>query len=64
MTLWLGQDGFDYSFQADYKDLWQKEIEGIREVASHDPDCNISIEYKPNEPRAYSCVINVPYFKP
>ena len=59
MTLWLGQDGFDYSFQADYKDLWQKEIEGIREVASHDPDCNISIEYKPNEPRAYSLLSNL-----
>ena len=59
MTLWLGQDGFDYSFQADYKDLWQKEIEGIREVASHDPDCNISIEYKPNDPRAYSLLSNL-----
>ena len=32
MTLWLGQDGFDYSFQTDYKTLWQNEIEGIREV--------------------------------
>ena len=60
MTLWLGQDGFDYSFQADYKDIWQKEIEGIREVALHDPECNISIEYKPNEPRAYSLLSNLP----
>ena len=59
MTLWLGQDGFDYSFQADYKDLWQKEIEGLYEVASHDPECNISIEYKPNEPRAYSILSNL-----
>jgi len=54
MTLWLGQDGFDYSFQADYARLWADEIEGIREVAEHDPDCLISIEYKPNEPRSYS----------
>ena len=23
MTLWLGQDGFDYGFQADYKKIWQ-----------------------------------------
>ncbi|RVB77501.1 MULTISPECIES: sugar phosphate isomerase/epimerase family protein [unclassified Mesorhizobium] len=54
MTLWLGQDGFDYAFQADYATLWQHEIDGIREVAVHDPDCEISLEYKPNEPRSYS----------
>ena len=54
MTLWLGQDGFDYAFQADYARLWAEEIDGIREVAEHDPDCLISIEYKPNEPRSYS----------
>jgi xylose isomerase len=54
MTIWLGQDGFDYAFQADYQTLWQHEIDGIREVCAHDPDCLISIEYKPNEPRSYS----------
>jgi len=54
MTLWLGQDGFDYAFQADYARLWADEIEGIREVAAHDPDCLVSIEYKPNEPRSFS----------
>lgn len=54
MTLWLGQDGFDYSFQCDYAALWDDEISGIAEVAAHDADCLISIEYKPNEPRAYS----------
>ncbi|KQZ62118.1 xyla [Rhizobium sp. Root149] len=54
MTLWLGQDGFDYAFQADYQRLWDYEIDGIREVCQHDPECLISIEYKPNEPRSYS----------
>lgn len=54
MTLWLGQDGFDYGFQCDYAALWANEIAGIAEVAAHDPDCLISIEYKPNEPRAFS----------
>ena len=54
MTLWLGQDGFDYAFQADYAKLWADEIDGIREVALHDPECLVSIEYKPNEPRSYS----------
>ena len=54
MTLWLGQDGFDYAFQVDYARLLDHEVEGIREVALHDPECLISIEYKPNEPRSFS----------
>lgn len=52
MTLWMGQDGWDYNFQCDYPALWAQEIEGIAAVAAHDPDCRISIEYKPDEPRA------------
>jgi xylose isomerase len=54
MTLWLGQDGWDYAFQCDYSAIWADEIAGITEVAMHDPDCLISIEYKPNEPRSYA----------
>ncbi|WP_062015466.1 sugar phosphate isomerase/epimerase [Aureimonas sp. AU4] len=54
MTLWLGQDGFDYNFQLDYAEAWDLEIAGIREVAEHDPACQISIEYKPDEPRAHA----------
>jgi len=60
MTIWLGQDGYDYGFQVDYKKIWQDEIDAIREVALHDRDCQISIEYKPNEPRAYSLLANLP----
>ena len=52
MTIWLGQDGFDYNVQLDYAAAWDMEIAGLREVALHDPDCRISIEYKPDEPRA------------
>lgn len=54
MTIWLGQDGFDYNFQLDYGHAWDLEIAGLREVAEHDPACMISIEYKPDEPRANS----------
>lgn len=54
MTIWLGQDGFDYNFQLDYAEAWDLEVAGIREVALHDPQCRISIEYKPDEPRAHS----------
>lgn len=54
MTVWLGQDGWDYAFQVDYSQLWELELAGLREVAEHDPDCLVSIEYKPNEPRSFS----------
>lgn len=59
MTLWMGQDGFDYSFQADYDRLWNHTIEAIREVADHNPAIDISIEYKPNEPRSFSLMPDV-----
>ena len=59
MTLWMGQDGFDYAFQLDYARAWDLEIEGFREVADHNPDVMISIEYKPNEPRSYSLLPNI-----
>ena len=59
MTLWMGQDGFDYSFQADYGRLWENTIDAIREVAEHNPAIDISIEYKPNEPRCFSLMPDV-----
>lgn len=54
MTLWMGQDGFDYSFQADYARMWDDTIAAIAEVADHDPRIDIAVEYKPNEPRAHA----------
>ena len=59
LTIWLGQDGFDYGFQADYKRIWDDEINALREVAEHNKNCLISIEYKPNEPRSYSLLSNL-----
>ena len=52
LTIWLGQEGFDYGFQVDYKKIWDDEINAIKEIAEHDKECLVSIEYKPNEPRA------------
>ncbi|MDM7933500.1 sugar phosphate isomerase/epimerase family protein [Tabrizicola sp.] len=54
MTLWMGQDGFDYSFQADYGRMWDDTIAALAEVADHNPTIDIAVEYKPNEPRAHS----------
>jgi sugar phosphate isomerase/epimerase len=54
MTLWMGQDGFDYSFQADYGRMWDDTIAALAEVTDHNPAIDIAIEYKPNEPRAHA----------
>lgn len=54
MTLWMGQDGFDYSFQMDYTRAWCDTIAAMIEVADHNPAIDISLEYKPNEPRAFA----------
>ena len=54
MTLWMGQDGFDYSFQMDYARAWDDSITAIAEVADHNPAIDIALEYKPNEPRAFA----------
>lgn len=54
MTVWLGQDGFDYSFQGDYARMWDDTLSGLAEVCDHNPALDISIEYKPNEPRSWS----------
>ena len=59
MTLWLGQDGFDYAFQTDYGRLWEDTIAAIQEVAGHNSAIDIALEYKPNEPRAYSAMPDV-----
>jgi len=59
MTLWMGQDGFDYSFQVDYGQLWDFTLEAMAEVADHNGACEISIEYKPNEPRSFSLMPDI-----
>jgi xylose isomerase len=53
VKLWPGQDGFDYPFQADYRELWRLELEGVRAVADLDPDIRVAIEYKVKEPRTH-----------
>ena len=54
MTLWMGQDGFDYSFQMDYARAWDHTLAAMAEVADHNPGLDIALEYKPNEPRAFA----------
>jgi xylose isomerase len=53
VKLWPGQDGFDYPFQADYRELWRLALDGVRAVADMDPDIRVAIEYKAKEPRTH-----------
>ncbi len=59
VLLWLGQDGFDYPFQADYKEAWGLLIDGLVEIGTYSKDINIGIEYKPKEPRTNLFIRNV-----
>lgn len=56
VVLWMSDDGFDYPFQVDYPELWEREIDGFRRVASRNPGVLVSVEYKPVEPRRWALV--------
>ncbi|SDN21682.1 sugar phosphate isomerase/epimerase family protein [Actinomyces ruminicola] len=53
VKIWPGQDGFDYPFQVDYKELNRLAVEGMRDLAKANPDLKFVIEYKPREPRTH-----------
>jgi xylose isomerase len=53
VKLWPGQDGWDYPFQVDHKQLWKWSVDGVGELAARHPDLKFVIEYKPREPRVH-----------
>ena len=53
VSLWPGQDGFDYPFQIDYGAAFDRFVDCLREVAAFDPGMRICLEYKPKEPRTH-----------
>lgn len=59
VTLWPGQDGFDYPFQLDYRQSWGNLVSILREITSDAPDIFFCLEYKPREPRIFSTVDNL-----
>ena len=59
MTLWMGQDGVDYAFQGDYARMWEDSLECLAQVCDHNPAVDIALEYKPNEPRAFSLMPDI-----
>ena len=53
--IWLGFDGFDYSFQKDYVQAWKWLVSSFREVC-RSVDCKVSVEYKPYEERVFAMI--------
>jgi xylose isomerase len=58
MCLWPGEDGWDYHFQVDYRQLWDWTAQALDEIARYDPETRIGYEYKHNEPRTHMLVSN------
>lgn len=56
LTVWLGFDGYDFTFQKDYAADLQRIVSAFQELADHRPDFRISIEYKPYEERVHSMI--------
>ncbi len=59
VTLWPGQDGYDYIFQADYireRKLFQ---DALAELCDYSPDITLTLEYKIKEPRTHSYISTV-----
>lgn len=56
MIIWLGFDGFDYSFQIDYVKVWNQVVKAFQIVCDY-TELPVSIEYKPYEERVH-CLID------
>lgn len=59
LTLWPGQDGYDYLFQADYIAARQWFVECVATLCQARPEMRVGLEYKAKEPRTHSYVNTV-----
>ncbi len=56
VTLWPGQDGYDYIFQADYICERQLFQDALSELCDYNPDVTLTLEYKLKVPRTHSYI--------
>lgn len=59
ISIWNGQDGYDYPMQADYEDVQKFMRDGLNEVCAARPNVKFALEYKPREPRTHCFIPNV-----
>lgn len=60
VKFWPGQDGYDFPGQVDYLQIWDRTIDGMRDICQRHPDVQFAIEYKPREPRVRMTLANAP----
>jgi len=53
ISLWPGQDVYDYPMQVDYRQALDRTIDAVHAIARHRPHIRIAIEYKIKEPRTH-----------
>lgn len=58
ITIWPGQDGYDYIFQADYLQERTWFTDSVREICDYRQDIGVYMEYKLKEPRTHSYLNN------
>ena len=59
VTLWPGQDGYDYMFQADYIKERRLFSDAVKEICDYNKNIVITLEYKLKEPRTHSFINTV-----
>ena len=59
VSIWLGQDGFDYAFQTDYRTQWNHLLDSLKDVCDYAGDMPVALEPKPREPRNRLLIDNV-----
>jgi xylose isomerase len=57
VDVWPGQDGYDYSFQADYLEAWKWLRDGVAVCSEYNKKVRVLVEYKLKEPRTH-CFVN------
>ena len=59
VTLWPGQDGYDYMFAADYIKERKLFSDAVKELCEYNKNIDITLEYKLKEPRTHSYISTV-----
>lgn len=59
VTLWPGQDGYDYMFTADYIKERTLFSDALKEICEYNKNIDITLEYKLKEPRTHSYISTV-----
>ena len=59
VSLWLGQDGFDYAFQTDYRTQWEYLLDSLKALCDYADGLSLALEPKSREPRNRLLIDNV-----